>query len=186
MMNILPWIIAGVFLLILIFIYNRLVSYRNNVKDAWSNIDVFLKKRYELVPILVSTVKGYANHEHRSFLEVAQARNRAMEIPQNEIGSRETAEDQLSLTLQSVVILQEDYPELKASSSFLDLQKQLAEIEVDLEKSRRYYNATVRENNTFGERFPVNMFAQLFGYKKYEFFRVKDDERNPRDIDFKS
>lgn len=184
-MNTVFFIALGLLLLGLILIFNRIVSYRNNVKDAWSNIDVFLKKRHELVPILVNTVKGYAKHEHNSFLEVAKARNRATELPINEIESREVAEDHLSDALGQVVFLQEAYPDLKANTSFLDLQTQLAELEVDLEKSRRYYNATVRENNIFGERFPVNLFVGIFGFKKFEFFRAKGEERNTSEVNFK-
>lgn len=183
-MNIVFGVIGALLLIGLIFIFNRFVSYRNNVKDAWSNIDVFLKKRYELVPTLVSTVKGYAKHEHQSFLDVAEARSTAMALPTNQPLMRAGAESELSGLVKSVIILQEDYPDLKANNSFIDLQKQLAELEEDLEKSRRYYNATVRENNTFGERFPGNLFRRLFRYQHYDYFSIKVEQRKVKEVDF--
>lgn len=182
-MNIIIGTIGLVLLVVLIFIFNRFVHYKNNVKDAWSNIDVFLKKRYELVPGLVNIVKGYASHEEKTFLKVVEARSRAMNLPLSDSSEREKAEIELSGHLSRVLILQEDYPDLKSNTTFLELQNQLIEIESDLEKSRRYYNATVRENNTFVESFPANLFRSLFGFMTYEFFHVHISEREVKQFD---
>lgn len=175
-------ILAIILLIGLIFIFNRIVCYRNNVKDAWSNIDVFLKKRHELIPNLVNTVKGYAIHEQATLVGVTEARSAAMNVPENDTQHREVAEKKLSNLLNNVLILQENYPDLKANNSFLKLQNELGEIEGDLEKARRYYNATVRENNTFGESFPANIFAKLFGYKHFDFFSIQPSERETSQI----
>lgn len=177
-------IVAACLILILVaFIFNRFVSYRNNVRDAWSNIDVFLKKRYELVPSLVSIVKGYATHESQTLVEVTEARSKAMDVPLNSQAQRQEAENLLTGRIKNLVILQENYPDLKANNSFLNLQLELKAIEEDLEKSRRYYNATVRENNTFAESFPGNIFRPLFGFKHYDFFSLQNHERDVHQIE---
>lgn len=179
-------ILAAIILLalILIAIFNRFARNRNFVQDAWSNIDVALKKRYELVPNLVETVKGYAKHESETLEKVVQARNMAMKVPADDIPGKVAAEELLSQTLRSIFILSEAYPDLKANLSFLDLQNKLAEIEETLERSRRYYNGTVRENNVFGESFPGLLVAKLFGYQHYDFFSIEEETRNVVDVDF--
>lgn len=177
-MQIVLIIFSCVILIFVAFIFNRFVRYRNNVRDAWSNIDVFLKKRYELVPSLVNIVKGYATHEHQTLLQVTEARSKAMHTPENNQAQRQEAENLLTGRLKNLVILQENYPDLKANNSFLNLQLELKAIEEDLEKSRRYYNATVRENNTFAESFPGNIFRALFGFKLYDFFSLQNHERD--------
>lgn len=176
--------LASLILVGLIFIFNRFVRYRNNVNDAWSNIDVYLKKRHELIPNLVNTVKGYALHEQATFIGVTEARSAAMNVPENDTQKRELAEKKLSGQLNKVLILQENYPDLKANNSFLKLQNELGEIEGDLEKARRYYNATVRENNTFGESFPANLFTKIFGYKQFDFFSIQPSEKETNQINF--
>jgi LemA protein len=180
----LSWITLGVIALIFIVIYNKFVINRNHVKDAWSNIDVFLKKRYELIPLLVSTVKGYTHHELNTLEKVTQARTQAMLLNDTNLSEKAKSEQELTTLVRQMTIVQEQYPELKADFSYLQLQKDLAKLEVDLEKSRRYYNACVRENNTFGESFPGHLFAGIMGYKKYEFFQFNASENKVTDENF--
>lgn len=187
MTNIIDYIIIAAIILLLILmivIFNKFARNRNFVNDAWSNIDVALKKRYDLVPNLVDTVKGYAKHESETLEKVVQARNTAMNVPPDDIPGKIAAENLLSQTLRSIFILSEAYPDLKANISFLDLQKKLAEIEETLERSRRYYNGTVRENNSYGESFPGILFAKLLKYQHYDFFTIDDATRNVVDVDF--
>jgi len=146
---------------LVVSVYNRFVRNRNLVKDAWSNIDVALKRRYDLIPNLVETVKGYAAHEKETFEKVIQARNAAMAVPAGDINDQIKAENQLQQSLRSLFALGEAYPDLKANTNFLQLQDKLNEIEENLERSRRYYNGTVRENNTYGESFPGVLFASI-------------------------
>ena len=182
MLILLGFILVIVFLMISVF--NRFVRNRNLVNDAWSNIDVALKRRYDLIPNLVETVKGYARHEKTTFEEVINARNRAMQVPQGDISGQIKAENQLQQTLRSIFALAEDYPELKANENFKDLQDKLNEIEENLERSRRYYNGTVRENNTYGESFPGVLFAGLFRYHSFEFFETDEASRENVKVDF--
>lgn len=163
--------------LLLVKVFNTFAKNRNLVKDAWSNIDVALKRRYDLIPNLVETVKGYATHEKETFENVVRARNNAMNIPDGDINAQIKAEGQLSQALRSLFALREAYPELKANANFLDLQQKLDEIEINLERSRRYYNGTVRENNTYGESFPGVVFAGMFNYQHYDYFEVDEAER---------
>ncbi len=177
-------ILSLIITVFLAIIYNKIVSNRNHVKDAWSNIDVFLKKRYEIIPTLVNTAKGYAQHEKNTFELITKARTKAMLTPDTEIQEKAQAEQDLSKLMEKIVFIQENYPELKADFSFLKLQEELAKLELDLEKSRRYYNVCVRENNTYGESFPAVLFVKMFGYKQYEFFTIKEKEKDQREVDF--
>lgn len=166
-------------------IYNRFVKNRNQVQDAWSNIDVALKRRHDLIPNLVNTVKGYAAHERETLNEVVQARNAAVSATKNgDINDQIKAENQLQQTLGKLFALREAYPDLKANQNFLDLQQKLNEIEENLERSRRYYNGTVRQNNTYGESLPGVIFADMFGYKHFDFFEVEETERENVTVDF--
>lgn len=183
------YIIIGVLLVLsvlLISVYNRFVKNRNLVKDGWSNIDVALKKRYDLIPNLVETAKGYAAHEKDTFEKVIQARNAAMAVPSGDINNQIKAENQLQQTLRSLFALGEAYPDLKANTNFLQLQEKLNEIEENLERSRRYYNGTVRENNTYGESFPGVIFAGVFNYTHFDYFESTEDERQNVKVDFSS
>jgi len=173
-----------VILLLLVSIFNRFVKNRNTVKDAWSNIDVALKRRYDLIPNLVETVKGYAAHEKTTLEIVINARNAAMAVPSDDINGQIKAENALQQTLRSIFALGEAYPDLKANMNFIDLQQKLSEIEENLERSRRYYNGTVRENNTYGESFPGVLFAAIFNYKHFDFFEAGDESRENVKIDF--
>lgn len=169
---------------LVIGIFNRFVKNRNLVKDAWSNIDVALKRRYDLIPNLVETVKGYAAHEKDTLEKVIQARNEAMAVPPGNINDQIKAENQLQQTLRSLFALGEAYPNLKANTNFLQLQEKLNEIEENLERSRRYYNGTVRENNTYGESFPGVLFAGMFNYTHFEYFESTEEERGHVKVDF--
>ena len=175
-------IVVVAFLLVMIF--NRFVKNRNMVKDAWSNIDVALKRRYDLIPNLVETVKGYAAHEKTTLEGVINARNAAMAVPSDDINAKIKAENQLQQTLRSIFALSEAYPDLKANVGFLDLQQKLNEIEENLERSRRYYNGTVRENNTYGESMPGVLFAGMFGYKHFDYFEAEASERENVKVSF--
>ncbi len=159
----------------LAFLYNRLVALRNQGDEAWSGIDVQLKRRYDLVPNLVETVKGYAQHEQGTFEKVIQARNAA--IASSGIQAKAAAEQELAGALKGIFALAESYPELKANESFLSLQKSLSEIEDSLQLARRYYNAVVRDLNIACESFPSVFVAKLFGFSNRQYFEISDGER---------
>lgn len=168
----------------LVGVFNKFVRNKNTVKDAWSNIDVALKRRYDLIPNLVETVKGYASHEKETLESVVQARNAAMAVPSGNINEQIQAENQLQATLRSIFALRESYPDLKANANFLDLQQKLDEIEINLERSRRYYNGTVRENNTYGESFPGVLFAGMFNYQHFDYFETDEASRENVKVSF--
>ena len=153
-----------------ISIYNKLVMLRNRMQEAWSGIDVYLKKRHDLVPNLVATVKGYATHEQKTMEEITRFRTQAMQAQDQ--GTRIASETGLGQALGRLMAVAESYPELKANINFLELQKQLAAIEEELSLSRRYYNGTVRENNIRIESFPSNIIAGIFGFAKGAFFEI--------------
>lgn len=165
--------------------YNSLVSLKNRVQEGWSGIDVQLKRRYDLIPNLVNTVKGYAAHESGTLEKVIQARNAAMSASNsNDVDAQIAAEKSLGGTLKSLFALAESYPDLKANASFLELQNSLGEIEESLANSRRYYNALVRDNNTKVESFPSNFVANAFNFGKYVFFEV-DNEVERKNVEVK-
>ena len=181
------YLLFGIVILIailLIAVFNRFVKNRNLVKDAWSNIDVALKRRYDLIPNLVETVKGYAKHEKSTLEDVINARNAAMQVPKGDINGQIKAENQLQQTLRSIFALGEAYPDLKANVNYLDLQEKLNVIEENLERSRRYYNGTVRENNTYGESFPGVLFAGMFNYQNFDYFETEQVSRENVKVDF--
>lgn len=170
-------LVVGLFLMTS---YNKLVSLKNKVLESWSGIDVQLKRRYDLIPNLVNTVKGYAAHESGTFEKVIQARNMAMSAGGNS-HDRIEAENMLSGTLKSLFALSENYPDLKANASFIDLQNKLSDIEENLSNARRYYNALVRDNNTYVDSFPSNLVANAFNFEKFDFFELESDteRQNP-------
>jgi LemA protein len=151
--------------------YNRFVRDTNLMREAWSGIDVQLKRRYDLVPALVETVKGYRDHERGLFEEVAAARARC--IRPASVPEQGAAENALSRSIRSLFAVAEAYPDLKASRNFLDLQKNLAEIEDGIQLARRYYNGTVRDYNIRVESFPGMVVAVLGGFKRAEFFEIE-------------
>jgi len=175
-------LIAGLSVYV-VWLYNRLVRLRNFSRSSWSDIDVLLKKRYDLVGNLVETVKGYSAYEKAALLEVTEARSRAMRAERpGEKGKEEAA---LGERLASLFALSENYPALKANESFLALQKQLAEIENGIEYARRYYNAVVRDYNTATQTFPSNLVAPRFGFQGAEFFQLDSArERERTDVRF--
>lgn len=166
----------------LVAIYNRLVKLRVLVDEGWSGIDVQLKKRYDLIPNLVNTVKGYAKHEKETFENVTKYRNMAMNA--SSVEEQVEAENMLTGALKSLFAVSENYPELKADSSFLNLQNELSGVESDLEKSRRYYNGTVREFNTKVQTFPINLIAGILGFKTRPFFEAEEEARDNVKVDF--
>lgn len=177
-------IIIVVLAIMLAGIFNRFAKNRNLVKDAWSNIDVALKKRHDLIPNLVNTVKGYAAHEKDTLERVIAARNMAMAAPKDDINAQVKAENMLQQSLRSLFAVAEAYPNLKADTSFLNLQSELSGIEENLERSRRYYNSTVRVNNTYGETIPGALFAGMFRYQHFDYFEVEAADRENVTVDF--
>lgn len=176
--------IVGILCFFIVAIYNQFAKNRNVVKDAWSNIDVALKRRYDLIPNLVETVKGYAAHEKTTLESVINARNAAMAVPSGDINEKIKAENQFQQTLRSIFALGEAYPDLKANANFLDLQQKLSEIEINLERNRRYYNGTVRENNTYGESLPGVLFAGVFKYEHFDYFEADEPSRQNVNVSF--
>jgi len=162
--------------------FNRLVTLRNRAKEAWSDIDVQLKRRYDLIPNLVETVKGYATHEKETFEKVIEARAKAMGA--QTVKDRAEAENSLSQTLKSIFALAENYPDLKASQNFLELQRELTDTEDKVQASRRFYNGNVRDLNTQIETVPTNIIASLFGFQKMEFFEIAEAEKAPVQVKF--
>ena len=164
--------IAVLLVLYLVGVYNKFVRKRSMMEEGWSGIDVQLKKRYDLIPNLIETVKGYAKHEQETLNQVIQARNTALEA--DGVAAQTKAENQLNSALANVFALSEAYPDLKANTNFLQLQDQLTGIESDIEKARRYYNATVRENNIMVESFPSNLVANAFHFDLADYFELED------------
>ena len=180
-------IIIGLLALVFLYLiatYNKLVKFKTMVQEAWSSIDVMLKKRHDLIPNLVETVKGYASHEKETLNNVIEARNRA--VAADSVKGQEVAENQLTRAMGGLFALAEQYPDLKANTNFLQLQNELSAIESDVEKSRRYYNGTVRENNILIDSFPSNIIANIFGFVKSVFFELDNiSERGVPQVSFK-
>jgi LemA protein len=170
-----PLIIIVLLIGAAIAIYNSLVQSRNRVDEAWSDIEVQLKRRYDLIPNLVSTVKGYAKHEEGVFTKVTDARAAAMAAPTP--GQKLAAENQLSQTIRSLFAVAENYPELKANQNFLSLQSDLTDTEDKIQAARRFYNGNVRDYNTKLQTFPQNLFAGMLGFTAKTFFDI--DEKGP-------
>jgi LemA protein len=154
----------------IISVFNSIITLRNRTEEAWSDIDVQLKRRYDLIPNLIETVKGYATHERETFDRVTAARAAAMGAGDRH--AKAEAENMLSETLKSLFAVSENYPNLKASQNFLQLQDDLKDAEDKIQASRRFYNANVRDFNTRIQVFPSNVVATQLGFKKYEFFEI--------------
>ncbi|WP_315343012.1 LemA family protein [Hoylesella oralis] len=171
-------VLAVVVLLALwaISIYNNLVKLRNNRENAFANIDVQLKQRYDLVPQLVGTVKGYAEHEKEVFQRVTEARAAAMSA--TTINDKMAADNALTSALAGLKVSLEAYPELKANQNFLQLQEEIADIENKLAAVRRYFNSATRELNNAVQTFPSNLFANMFGFKKEPMYEVPQEQRD--------
>jgi len=174
--------IIAIVVLWLIADYNGLVKLKNRAKEAWSDIDVQLKRRYDLIPNLVETVKGYATHEKGLLEEVTKARASAMSAK----GAKEKAgaENMLSDTLKSLFAVAENYPDLKASVNFLELQRELSDTENKIQAARRFYNTNVRDLNIKIESFPTNTIAGMFGFKQMELFEAAGAEKETPAVKF--
>jgi len=173
-------IVIGVVIAIILIwgvsIYNGLIKLKNRVDEAWSDIDVQLKRRYDLIPNLISTVKGYASHESGTFEKVTEARNKAMQAQgTGDAQAQAQAENMLSGTLKSIFALAENYPELKANQNFLELQRELSDTEDKIQASRRFYNGNVRDFNIKIELFPNNIFAGILNFTKRDFFEITNE-----------
>ncbi len=175
-------VVVGLAVLYVVFAYNGLITLRNRVKEAWSDIDVQLKRRYDLIPNLVNTVKGYAAHESGVFEKVTEARANAMQA--GNAHDKAEAENMLSQSLKSLFAVAEAYPDLKANQNFLELQRELSDTENKIQASRRFYNGNVLELNNKIEMFPSNVIASLFHFGKSEFFEVADAEKEPVAVQF--
>ncbi|MDO8495443.1 MAG: LemA family protein [bacterium] len=179
-------IIVGIIVVLglwLVGMFNALVRSRNRVKEAWSDIDVQLKRRYDLIPNLVETVKGYASHEREVLENVIKARSAAMGA--QTVGEHGQAENMLSGALKSLFALSEAYPQLRASENFAKLQDELSDTENKIQAARRFYNTNVLDLNNKVEQFPTNIFANMFGFTKETFFELGSEaERQPVRVQF--
>lgn len=176
-------IIVVVVLLAIAAIFNKLVVLKNRAKEAWADIDVQLKRRYNLIPNLVNAVKGYATHERELFEKVTQARSQAMNAQGTEAKGK--AENMLSDTLKSLFAVVENYPDLKASENFKHLQEELVDTEDKVQASRRFYNNNVKSLNIKIESFPSNIIAKAFNYKKMDLFELAvPGEREAPKVEF--
>jgi len=185
-MTIFLWIVLGIVVVIvlwLIAVYNGLIKLRNRTDEAWSDIDVQLKRRYDLIPNLVSTVKGYATYERELLEKVTQARTAAMgaQAP----GDKAEAENMLTGALKSLFAVAENYPELKANTNFLELQRELSDTENKIQAARRFYNGNVRDFNTKIQVFPNNLVAGILSFGKRDFFELEGEaEKEPVKVEF--
>lgn len=172
------YILIAIVILIIIYaftLYNSFVKLNNKLKEAFSTMDVYLKKRWDLIPNIVETVKGYAKHEKDTLKEVVELRNSAYDKMSND--EKIKTNEQLSSGISKIMALAESYPDLKANENFKDLSNQLTKVEDDIANSRKYYNGTVRIFNNKVEMFPSNIFASIFGYKSKKMFEVSEKER---------
>ena len=178
-------IVLGLVVLWVIFAFNSLVTLRNRAKEAWADIEVQLKRRYDLIPNLVNTVKGYATHESSAFENVTKARSAAMGA-QGPTPAHAQAENMLTGALKSIFAISEAYPDLKANTNFLELQRELSDTENKIQAARRFYNTNVRDLNTKIEVFPTNVIAKSFGFSQIEFFDLADSDvaQNPVAVKF--
>jgi len=175
---------AVILVVVVVALYNKLVTLKNRSENAWADVDVQLKRRYDLIPNLVETVKGYAGHEKETLENVIKARQQAVQVT-GDIAKMAEAENFLTQALRQLFAVAEAYPDLKANQNFLELQATLSDIEEILSQARRYYNAVVRDLNTTVEKVPTNFVAMIFGFKKREYFEIEDAAaREAPTIDF--
>ena len=184
-MSALHWIVLGVVALVLlagVWVYNRLVKLRTRVDNGWAQIDVQLRRRYDLIPNLVETVQGYAAHEKEVFERVTQARARALDA--TAVPAQVQAENQITTGLRQLLAVAEAYPDLKANQSFLALQEELTGTESKIAYARQFYNDQVMRLNTLIRSFPSNLIAKAFGFTDREFFDIEDPARGPATVEF--
>ncbi|MDD4995300.1 MAG: LemA family protein [Patescibacteria group bacterium] len=182
---IIVYILLGVLAVVALWFigtYNGLITLKNRTDEAWSDIDVQLKRRHDLIPNLVETVKGYAGHEKQLFENVTAARSAAMGAKTPEEAAK--AENALSATLKTLFAVAENYPQLRASENFTKLQEDLTDTENKVQASRRFYNGNVRDFNTKIQVFPTNMIAGMLGFKNYQFFEIEAMERETPEVKF--
>jgi LemA protein len=176
-------IIAAVFVFAAVGIYNSLINLRNRANNAWAQVDVQLRRRYDLIPNLIETVKGYAKHEREVFQKVTEARSKAIDA--GSVKEQEQAENMLSGALKSLFAVVENYPELKANQNFLMLQEELAGTEGKIAYARQFYNDTVMKFNTKQQIFPSNIIANMFNFKEKEYFEIEEPAaREPVKVKF--
>lgn len=177
-------IILGVLVLWVVFMFNRFISLRNRSEEAWADIEVQLKRRYDLIPNLVNSVKGYATHESAAFENVTKARSAAMGAT-GPTADHAQAENVLSGALKSLFAVAEAYPDLKANQNFLALQQELSDTENKIQAARRFYNSNVRDLNTGIQSFPGNVIAGIFRFTKKEFFDLPDNDVAQKNVEVK-
>ncbi len=180
------YIVLGIILLLILWVigsYNNFVSLVNRTKEAWADIEVQLKRRYDLIPNLVNTVKGYATHESTAFEKVSEARSKAMQA--GTPAQKGEAENALTGTLKSLFAISEAYPELKANTNFLELQRELSDTENKIQAARRFYNGNVRDLNISVESFPGNVIANSFKFSKMELFDLADNDVAQQPVEVK-
>lgn len=177
-----PWAIVALVVIIIIATYNKLISLRNKVKNSWAQIDVQLKKRFDLIPNLVDTVKGYAKHEKTVLTEITKARNMMQKA--KDVQSKAAAENQLQGALKSLFAVAENYPDLKASQNFLQLQEELSGMESKIAYARQFYNDMVMRFNTAIQVFPTNIFANMLKFTEQQHFETAGKERENVKVKF--
>ena len=179
------WILLAIVVVVALYVvvtYNGLVKLRNRIANAWAQIDVQLRRRYDLIPNLVETVKGYAKHERQTFEAVTQARANA--INAQGVAAQAQAENQITDALKSLFAVAEAYPELKANQNFLNLQEELSGTEGRIAYARQFYNDSVLRLNTKVQSFPSNILANMFGFREHEYFEADDTSRGPVSVQF--
>ncbi|MFA6105726.1 MAG: LemA family protein [Patescibacteria group bacterium] len=179
--------ILAAIVIYVIYVYNDLIQSKNRVSEASSDIDVQLKRRYDLIPNLVETVKGYMTHERETLVKLAEARTAAMTAsnnPKATVAEKEQAENQLSSTLKTIFAVSENYPELKASNNFLQLQDEISDTENKIQAARRFYNGNVRDFNTKIQVFPTNIFANVLHFTAFDFFTAVAEEKQNVQVKF--
>ena len=179
------YIIIAVIVIIVIYAlitYNNFIKLKNMVKEAFATMDVYLKKRWDLIPNIVETVKGYAKHEENTLKEVVELRNSSYDSMSDD--EKVKANQRMSKDINKIMLLAESYPDLKASTNFQDLSRELSKVEEDIANSRKYYNGAIEMFNNKVEMFPSNIFAKLFGYKPKEMFETDEQERENVKVSF--
>lgn len=172
------YILIGIIAVILIYFlitYNKLINLKNRVEEAFSTMDVYLKKRWDLIPNLIETVKGYAKHEKDTLNEIVSLRNKSYDNMTN--SDKLATNNKVTKDISRLMLLAESYPDLKANQNFIDLSKKLTELEEDIANSRKYYNGTIRLMNNMVEMFPSNIVAKILGYKQLKMFEAKPEEK---------
>lgn len=179
------YIVVGILLIIIIYAlvtYNKFIKLKNMVQEAFSTMDVYLKKRWDLIPNIVETVKGYVKHEENTLKEIVELRGSSYDSMS--LDEKVKANQAISKDINKIMLIAENYPDLKASSNFQDLSRELSKVEEDIANSRKYYNGTVEMFNNKVEMFPSNIFAKIFGYKSKSMFETENNERENVKVSF--